>query len=118
MKETFSNIILLIGISIVNIGILLVYPSLERQPLLFIQLQFTMSLSKSRSSSRKAHPFVEYATRLGYTSRDANLAISRLGHNATFNDLLQVVISLKSDSSAQRNDLPDKWQSVPKPRQR
>ena len=64
------------------------------------------------------HPFVEYAIKLGYTASDAEVALSRLGHDAIHNDLLTVVISLKSATSARRNDLPGKRKPLPKSKRR
>ena len=64
------------------------------------------------------HPFVEYAVKLGYTTTEAEVALSRLGTEAITNDLLTLVISLKSATSARRNDLPNKRKPLPKPRRR
>ena len=51
------------------------------------------------------HSFVTYAVKLGYTAEQATLAISTLGSDAMTNDLLSLVISLTSSTSARRNDM-------------
>ena len=51
------------------------------------------------------HSFVTYAIKLGYTADQATLAISTLGSDAMTNDLLSLVISLTSSTSARRNDM-------------
>ena len=62
------------------------------------------------------HSFVQYAIKLGYSACDAELALSRLGHDTTTNDLLTLVISLKSATSARRNDVPGQRKRLPKPK--
>ena len=62
-----------------------------------------------------SHSFIHYAIRLGYTADDAQLALSRLGHEATTNDLLTLVISLHSDCSARREE--DVWAAKRRNRQ-
>ena len=62
------------------------------------------------------HSFIHYATKLGYTADDAEVALCRLGHDATTNELLTLVISLKSATSARRNDVPGKRKALPKPK--
>ena len=64
----------------------------------------------------KMHSFIQYATKLGYTADDAEVALLRLGHHATTNELLNLVISLKSATSARRNDVPGKRKALPKPK--
>ena len=64
------------------------------------------------------HSFVQYAIKLGYTADDAEVALCRLGPDATTNDLLTLVISHKSATSARQNDLPGKRKALPKPKRR
>ena len=64
------------------------------------------------------HTFIQYAIKLGYTADDAEIALSRLGLDSTTNDLLTLVISLKSATSARQNDLPGKRKALPKPKRR
>ena len=64
------------------------------------------------------HTFIQYAIKLGYSADDAEIALSRLGLDSTTNDLLTLVISLKSATSARQNDLPGKRKSLPKPKRR
>ena len=52
--------------------------------------------------------FIPYALRLGYTVEQAELAISRLGSDASTNDLLSLVISFNSSTSARKNDMKQK----------
>ena len=64
------------------------------------------------------HHFVQYAIKLGYTADEAEIALSRLGPDATTNDLLTLVISLKSATTARKNDMPGKRKALPKPKRR
>ena len=50
------------------------------------------------------HSFIPYAVRLGYSEETALLALERLGRNATLSELLTLVISLRSATSAREND--------------
>ena len=54
------------------------------------------------------HTFITYALRLGYTAEQAEVAISRLGSDASTNDLLNLVISFNSSTSARKNDMKQK----------
>ena len=54
------------------------------------------------------HTFITYALRLGYTAEQAEVAISRLGSDASTNDLLSLVISFNSSTSARKNDMKQK----------
>ena len=63
------------------------------------------------------HSFVKYVIKLGYTAEQGELAISTLGSDAITNDLLTLVISLSSTTSARQNELKQKkLQRNPRPR--
>ena len=64
------------------------------------------------------HQFVKYAVKLGYSTNNAELALTRLGEEASTKDLLSLVISIQSATSARLNDLPGKKKVVKKPRRR
>ena len=66
----------------------------------------------------RMHSFITYAMRLGYTTEQAELAISRLGSDASTNDLLSLVISLNSSTSARRNDMKQRSGKKTNPRTR
>ena len=54
------------------------------------------------------HSFVKYAIKLGYTAEHGEIAISTLGSDAITNDLLTLVISLSSTTTARQNELRQK----------
>ena len=64
------------------------------------------------------HHFVHYAIKLGYTAAEAEIALTRLGPDAITNDLLTLVISLKSATTARLNEIPGKRKALPKPKRR
>ena len=78
----------------------------------------TFDFEKASNFFDKMHPFISYAIKLGYTSSDAEKALSRLGPSATTNDLLKMVISLKSTTSSRQNDLYIRGKSTSVPQRR
>ena len=64
------------------------------------------------------HPFIPYAVKLGYTVEDAEVALSRLGRDATTNALLALVISLQTASYPGQNIFPVKRKTLPKRKRR
>ena len=50
--------------------------------------------TRQESSQEKGRKFIEYATKLGYERRLAEIAVQRLGGGASTNDLLRTVINL------------------------
>ena len=50
--------------------------------------------NRQKSSADKGREFIEYATKLGYERRLAEIAVQRLGGGASTNDLLRTVINL------------------------
>ena len=64
------------------------------------------------------HSFIDYAVKLGYTVDAAETALTRLGQDALTNDLLTVLISLTSATTARKCDLTRKRNVLPKPKLR
>ena len=50
-------------------------------------------------SDTNSQDFIEYATKLGYDRRLAEIALQRLGSGARKNDLLKCVINLQKETT-------------------
>ncbi|KAL5270151.1 hypothetical protein ACHWQZ_G001026 [Mnemiopsis leidyi] len=55
------------------------------------------SNDRVETSAEKGRKFIDYATKLGYDRRLAEIAVQRLGGGASTNDLLRTVINLYSE---------------------